>query len=81
MTQEQAVIALRDAADKGGEWVIDTDTERIVGILKRDTRVTLTSRGINFRICVKPRTVRYERQIVHARVLAVTKRIAPGVAR
>ena len=75
MTQEQAVIALRDAAENGGDHIIDTDRERIVGQVKGSVKLSGSGR-ITFTVYPVPRSPsirRYERTIVGAKVLRVEK--------
>lgn len=73
MTQAQAVIALRDAAEAGGDYIIDTDRDRHIGAISGNVRLNKMDR-ISFTILpVKVTGRRYPRQIVGARVLSVRK--------
>lgn len=78
MTQEQAVIALRDAAEDGGTYQIDTDKSRHVGVVSRTQVPRLTSRGtLWFRL--HPRDEKgYTKSIRDERVLAVKKVRGPA---
>lgn len=77
MNQAQATIALRDAAEAGGDYIIDTDKARLVGIVTGTVRLDQRER-ISF--VLLPYTVsgrRYPRQIVSARVLTL-RPVRPG---
>lgn len=74
MTQEQATIALRDAAESGGDYVIDTDKDRLYGQVQ--TPVQLRASGITFTLAalpVPPVVRRHRRIVTGARVLRVER--------